>query len=139
MFGRNNFITVTVIKGAAGIDFRNPINSTASGSTLVEVTAKHSMRNSLGNKYKRQNVIKETFNPDDITDVISLLGHLGLSRDEFSVFSRLNLDVPLDVSDSIERNSEIVVINNLLIDLPKSTIAGIVEKHRIIPSRNNVK
>jgi len=135
VLGRTNHVIITVIKD---IDPVVPFSSKATGQTLVNVAAQRSLRRGRGNKYQNQSIVKEAFVSDEVPDVVSLFGKLCLRQDQFTAFKRTRLETPLLLSDPTLPQSEIVILRNELLDLPKSLVAQLVERHRIIPSRNNI-
>lgn len=131
MLGRTNHVVVTVIKGVGPISVPP---SAATGQDLVCVSARRSMRQPKAN----QLIVKEAFVPEDVPDVVSLFGKLCLQQDQYTAFLRTQLDSPLALSDSISPQTEIVVLKNDLLNLPKSRVAQLAERHRLIPTRNNI-
>lgn len=131
MLGRTNHVVVTVIKAVGPV---SPIDSSATGQALVSVSARQSLRSPKSD----QAIVKEVFDPQDVPNVTSLFGKLCLQQDQFTAFLRTQLDFPLSLSDLILPQTEIVVLKNDLLTLPKSSIAELSERHRLIPTRNNI-
>jgi len=141
MFGVTRYVLVTVVRSAAGINYiKNKLTSGVEETDpelYVALSANKSLRNRTGNKYKRQNVIKEAFEPEKVKKVYQAYGLVGVKFEEFTAFKRSDLDNPIDRNDNVVIGDEIVLINNALLNVLSDHIGLTVSKHRIIPSRKS--
>lgn len=136
MFGIKRHVLVTVVNSVAGVNAPPKLNTNLDNSAiLIEVTANKSLRDTRGNKYKNQRIIKEAFSTKSAQKVSDAFGLVGANFDQYSAFKRTDLTSELDRNDPVNIGDEIVLIHNDLINIDIDIIADDMSIHRIIPAR----